>query len=47
MSQLPHNEIIENVLRKQMKLLPNDNLWRATTAWQNWRSPPFRMDTAV
>jgi hypothetical protein len=26
MSQLPQNEIIENALRKQVKLLPNDNL---------------------
>jgi hypothetical protein len=25
-SQLPQNEIIENALRKQVKLLPNDNL---------------------
>ena len=26
MSQLPQNEIIENALRKQVKLLLNDNL---------------------
>jgi hypothetical protein len=26
MSQLPQNEIIEDALRKQVKLLPNDKL---------------------
>jgi hypothetical protein len=29
MSKLSRNEIIENALRKQVKLLPSDNLWRA------------------
>ncbi|HWN49728.1 MAG TPA: hypothetical protein VNO18_07860 [Xanthobacteraceae bacterium] len=29
MSQRSRNEIIENSLRKQVKLLPSDNLWRA------------------
>ena len=46
MSQPSRNEIIENALRKQVKLLPNDTPWRATTERQNWRLPPCRMDTA-
>jgi hypothetical protein len=41
MSQLPQNEIMKNALRKQVKLLPNDNRWSPAVAWQTWRLPPL------
>ena len=46
-STKPRSEIIENALRRQVKLLPNETPWRATTERQHWRLPPCRMDTAV
>jgi hypothetical protein len=46
-SELPQNEVLENALRKLVKLMQNDNLWRTTAAWQNWRLPPCRLNAAV
>jgi hypothetical protein len=33
--------------QSRLKLPPNDDLWHATAAWQNWRLPPCRIDDAA